>query len=115
MNLVRGEAYKYSTLTLVTVHFLDLAKPKLLIVHAKNFGVALEAASGAGLEESRIVVIASTVPAATSFDSLITDGEKLPAYVEPRLSAGENKSRIAFLVFSSGTSGLPKVVLIRPT
>jgi acyl-CoA synthetase (AMP-forming)/AMP-acid ligase II len=60
-------------------------------------------------------VISSTTPTVISLESLIADGEKLPLYMEVPLCSGESKKRIAYLIFSSGTSGLPKVALIRYT
>lgn len=46
-------------------------------------------------------------------EELVQEGLSLPlppAFVEKRLTQGENQRKIAFLSFSSGTTGKPKVI-----
>lgn len=46
-------------------------------------------------------------------DDLIADGlRKVISYTERRLGPGEGKTKLAFLSFSSGTTGKPKAVAI---
>jgi 4-coumarate--CoA ligase len=58
----------------------------------------------------RIVVLDGT--GANALEALVQRGLRTePAYVERRLAKGEAKRKIAFLSFSSGTTGKPKVAL----
>ncbi|KAH9915887.1 amp dependent CoA ligase [Fomitopsis serialis] len=102
------------------VHSLTTTKAKLLVVHPWNLSVALEAAKIAKLPADRIVLLESlpekekaagaqfaTVP------QLVAEGAKAKkAFTERKLKKGEAKTKLAFLSFSSGTTGLPKAVKI---
>lgn len=62
------------------------------------------------LDHSRIVVLdSSPSPQHASLDNLLSSGQSLPAISELRLRKGEGKTKVAFLSFSSGTTGVPKV------
>lgn len=55
--------------------------------------------------------LASVIPF-ISLDELVSEGLSSPAsFEEIRLAPGEGKSKLAFLSFSSGTTGRPKVHL----
>ena len=88
----------------------------MLISHAGSLSVARAAARAAGLPRERIVTFdtpgaseqadAGVVP----FAALVAEGLARPtAYAERRLAPGEGKTKLAFLSFSSGTTGRPKV------
>jgi long-subunit acyl-CoA synthetase (AMP-forming) len=94
---------------------LTTTKASVLIAHPDALQAAVEAAQQAGLPLSRIVPLdaeraprSSTV--APDLHELIAYGHAhQPNFVERRLRPGEGKTKIAFLSFSSGTTGKPKV------
>jgi len=68
----------------------------------------------AGIPSSSLVLF-DAVPNSgiVTVDELIRQGLKCDAaFTERRLRKGEGKTKIAFLSFSSGTTGKPKVPLI---
>jgi 4-coumarate--CoA ligase len=76
--------------------------------------VALVAAQNAGISPHRVIPL-DTVPGhragtiAPDLHELIAYGlTHQPHFVERTLKPGEGKTKIAFLVFSSGTTGKPK-------
>jgi hypothetical protein len=96
------------------VHVLQLSKSKVILVHPPSLSVAVEAAKQVGLSAKNIIVFnvpgESTPGGFATIDDLIVKGLRRPqGYVEPILKAGEAKTKLAFLSFSSGTTGKPKV------
>ena len=95
------------------MHVLKTTKAKLLVVHPWNLSVALEAAKIAKLPSDRIVLL-DQVPGKdgakfTTVPQLVEAGAKAKnTYTERKLEKGEGKTKLAFLSFSSGTTGLPK-------
>ncbi|KIJ62740.1 hypothetical protein HYDPIDRAFT_30328 [Hydnomerulius pinastri MD-312] len=86
----------------------------LVIAHPLSLSTALSAARAAGIPDNRVVVF-DEVPGSnyTTVESLVQDGLKMDqCFVEPRLKPGEGLTKIAFLNFSSGTTGKPKAVAI---
>lgn len=73
----------------------------------------MEAADLVGIRHSKIVLISrgEDLPFITIPD-LVKVGETSPEIVRQQLAPGESKKKVALLNFSSGTSGLPKGVLI---
>lgn len=77
--------------------------------------MALSAARITNLPVDRIILLklpANSTPVAphATLDELISEGlSKEPHFVERRLNFGEAKKKLAFLNFSSGTTGKPKV------
>ena len=80
--------------------------------------VALAAAEKTGIPHTRIAVFdipnlpprdAKKVPFATVGELIHTGLASPPAFEERRLSTGEATRKPAFLCFSSGTTGRPKV------
>ncbi|KAG8962033.1 hypothetical protein FRC03_004672 [Tulasnella sp. 419] len=100
---------------------LRATKATLLVTHTGGLPIAIKAARAAGLTSDRIILlppIASPTPPAEGFvtvNELVETGLKLdgnPRFEEKRLKSGENQKKIAFLSFSSGTTGRPKAVAI---
>ncbi|KAL4782212.1 hypothetical protein BJX76DRAFT_359200 [Aspergillus varians] len=99
-------------------HQLLDSKAKALFTCAPLLSTALEAASAAGLPQERIYLIdilpdSGKVPAQyKTLSQLVEAGKSLPRLENLSWSAGEGARRTAFLCYSSGTSGLPKGVMI---
>ncbi|CDO68622.1 hypothetical protein BN946_scf184996.g53 [Trametes cinnabarina] len=91
---------------------LTVARPSLLVAHLETLPAALEAAKAVNLPASRIVVLdghkSKTKLPYKSVEDLINE-KTLPPYKEFTFSKpGEARTKIAFLCFSSGTTGKPK-------
>ncbi|KAL0951459.1 hypothetical protein HGRIS_008147 [Hohenbuehelia grisea] len=93
---------------------LETTKPVVLFTQADSLETALASARQHGLPNDRIVILdQSTHPSFATLPGLIAYGlRQQTAFVERRLAAGEAKTKIAFLCFSSGTTGRPKAVAI---
>lgn len=92
---------------------LQLTKSRLIITHSETCPVALQATRLAGLTQDRIVLIdplfQSPYP---NLSDLVNFGLKQQQmFAERRLKCGEAKTKLALLLFSSGTTGKPKVDL----
>ncbi|KZV82519.1 acetyl-CoA synthetase-like protein [Exidia glandulosa HHB12029] len=89
-------------------------RAKLIIAHPTCLATAIQAAELHGLAKENIIVLgAGASPGFTSVDDLIAEGlTSPPNYVERKLQPGEAKTKLAFLSFSSGTTGKPKAVAI---
>ncbi|KAG8834677.1 hypothetical protein FRC17_007762 [Serendipita sp. 399] len=102
------------------VYQIQASRASLLITCAASLAIAEEAAKKAGISKDRIIVFDVRGPAASKWSSryphvgqLIQEGLNIPpAFVEKRLSEGEGTKMIAYLCFSSGTTGKPKAVAI---
>ncbi|KAI0772950.1 phenylacetyl-CoA ligase [Trametes elegans] len=95
---------------------LTVAKPSLLVAHVENLPIALEAAKSINLPHSRIIVLdgqkAKSALPFKSVEDLVND-KSLPPYTEFTFTRpGQARQKIAFLCFSSGTTGKPKAVAI---
>ncbi|KAH9964248.1 phenylacetyl-CoA ligase [Russula dissimulans] len=99
-------------------HQLSTTKAAVLVVHPDALENALIAARQVGMPSDHVVPLgpiqgplSSTV--GPDLDQLIDYGLALrPNFVERRLRPGEAKTKVAFLSFSSGTTGKPKAVEI---
>lgn len=92
------------------VHQLRATKAALLIVHPAFSNIAKSAARDAGMPEDRIIFIEppprGTVAQHITLDELVDFGLNNPAnYTEQKFKPGEGKNTLAFLSFSSGTTG----------
>ncbi|KAM6498476.1 amp dependent CoA ligase [Amanita muscaria] len=97
------------------VQQLKLSEATLIIAHPIFIRTAVAAARIAGLSEDRIVLLRKLpeVPNVVALDDLIHFATKRQSKFIPRqLRHGEGKSKLAFLSFSSGTTGKPKAVAI---
>ncbi|GFN20313.1 acyl--CoA ligase [Aspergillus tubingensis] len=97
------------------------SKAKALFTCLPLLQTALEAASLAGLPKDRIYLLevppqlTPGVKAPAQFKTVsqfIEEGKSLPKVERLNWAAGEGSRRTAFLCYSSGTSGLPKGVMI---
>ncbi|KAI0827049.1 phenylacetyl-CoA ligase [Trametes gibbosa] len=94
-------------------HQLHIAQPVLLIAHAENVPVALKASKQAHVAQGRIALLDGPEDSPyTSIRHLIANSSVHAPAHEYRLQPGEAKTRVAFMCFSSGTTGVPKAVCI---
>ncbi|KAJ7645553.1 phenylacetyl-CoA ligase [Mycena polygramma] len=95
---------------------LKATKATLLITHPDALETAVSAAQGTGLSQNRILVldVQGTTPPAkfATVDHLIKRGLGMKTFSDRKLRPGEGKTKLAFLSFSSGTTGTPKAVAI---
>jgi len=89
-----------------------------LIIHPDFLDAARLAAREAGISEDRIVFIEKSthrIPGHTSLEDLIELGtRKAKNFSERQFKAGEAKNNLAFLSFSSGTTGII-LHIVKPT
>ncbi|KZT64337.1 acetyl-CoA synthetase-like protein [Daedalea quercina L-15889] len=99
---------------------LETTKARLLFVNNASYPVGIAAAKAVGLSLDRVVLFdpLENLASSTSFKhltvhELVKEGLAQPQrYTARRLRRGEGKTKIAFLSFSSGTTGKPKAVCI---
>ncbi|KAJ3538651.1 hypothetical protein NM688_g6485 [Phlebia brevispora] len=91
------------------MHLLRLSKATALFVEPALLPNALAAAKEVRLPESAIHVLEGHVNGRRSFQEMIDDVKKREVQRIPPKPA--TKSTLGYLVFSSGTSGLPKAVI----
>ncbi|ODM15421.1 hypothetical protein SI65_09024 [Aspergillus cristatus] len=99
---------------------LQDAKPKALFTSTPLLPAALEAASLANFPKDKIYLIdlppqmgnSKTPPGYKTLAQIEEAGKSLPKVEKLNWKAGEAARRTAFLCYSSGTSGLPKGVMI---
>ncbi|KAJ4466291.1 phenylacetyl-CoA ligase [Lentinula aciculospora] len=103
-----------STLTTSELEYqLKLIHCNMMFVHSSCLTVALEAITKIGGVGLTVVVIDSPINSKLmTVDNLVDIGLKMPPYKDLSLVPGEARKKIAFLCFSSGTTGLPKAVMI---
>ncbi|RBA17479.1 hypothetical protein FPRO05_02203 [Fusarium proliferatum] len=107
-------AYSSDELT----HQLKASGAKALVTCTPLLEVALEAAKNVGISFENIYLF--DIPRAeptssfkyTSVEDLINEGSKLQELERLQWVQGQGARQTAFLCFSSGTSGLPKAVMI---
>ncbi|KAI9695863.1 MAG: hypothetical protein M1836_005980 [Candelina mexicana] len=102
-------------------HQLRDSGSKVLFTNAPLLPVALEAACKVGIPKDRIYLLELPTEATggqappkeyKTVNELIKEGERLPLLEELRWERGQGAKQTAFLCYSSGTSGLPKGVMI---
>ena len=85
-----------------------------IVAHPDVLRVATKAAEQSGIPPDRLVLLGTPERVTPNFSgynlySLIEQGLSQEAkFVECRLEPGKAKTRVAFLLFSSGTTGKPK-------
>ncbi|KAF8158555.1 hypothetical protein B0H34DRAFT_709358 [Crassisporium funariophilum] len=99
---------------------LQETKASVVIVHPESLSIALAAALQAGLSSNRIILFDTHKGISDDMytrhetvSSLVECGlRNKVVYIERALDPGEGKTKLAFLSFSSGTTGRPKAVAI---
>ncbi|GLB38764.1 putative AMP-binding enzyme C-terminal domain [Lyophyllum shimeji] len=91
-------------------HALELSKATRLFVSTRLLPLVLPVAKTVGIPSSKIYILEGRVKGRKSFAEMIEGVErrKMPI-LQPRHAT---KDTLAYLIFSSGTSGLPKAVMI---
>ncbi|KAI9875086.1 MAG: hypothetical protein M1830_008880 [Pleopsidium flavum] len=102
-------------------HQLTSSKSKVLFTCLPLLPVALEAASKSGIPKNRVYLFNLPKEATggkespkefKTVDQLIQEGQTLPRLEDLKFEKGQGARQTAFLCYSSGTSGLPKGVMI---
>lgn len=105
-------AYSAQELT----HQLKTSDAKALFVSVPLLETALEAAKAVGLSHDKIWIVGmpgfEKKDGFVTVEELIAEGARAPKVDELKWAAGQGARQTAFLCFSSGTSGLPKAVMI---
>jgi len=90
-----------------------LSKSKFLLTHPTFINAALEATSQVGIPAANIFLIQKADNLFhVNVPDLVEIGKTAQEIVPLKLSPNESKTKVAFINFSSGTSGLPKGVMI---
>ncbi|EAU85801.1 phenylacetyl-CoA ligase [Coprinopsis cinerea okayama7 len=100
------------------VYQIQEAKARLLIAHPQSFDTALAAARETGIPDQNVILfdVPGVQPPSTrqTVEGLVQYGLSQPiSFTELKLRPGEGKTKLAFLSFSSGTTGRPKAVAIQ--
>ncbi|KAI6356013.1 hypothetical protein MCOR25_008012 [Pyricularia grisea] len=97
-------------------HQLKSSGASALVTCAPLLETALAAAKEAGIARDKVFVMWMPGPGPStpivSVDDLIREGSSLPELERLRWKKGTGARQTAFLCYSSGTSGLPKAVMI---
>ena len=110
--LYRCDNPAYTTEELV--HQLITARARVLVSHPDSLDTALSAARQSGIAADHIFLMdelraPNPIPFPTISDLAKEGLAKPTSFTERKLSPGESKTKLAFLSFSSGTTGKPKV------
>ena len=95
-------------------YHLHISGAMSIVAHSDVVHVAMKAAEQSGIPPDRLILLGTPEQVTPNFSgynlySLIKHGLSQAKFIECRLEPGEAKTRIAFLLFSSGTTGKPKV------
>ncbi|CAG9939606.1 unnamed protein product [Clonostachys rosea f. rosea IK726] len=113
-GIVTPASAAYSAIELE--HQLKSSGAKVLFTCAPLLENALKAAEAAGIPHERIFLLplpgADNKTPFKTVDDLIEQGKSLPELPSLQWVAGQGARQVAYLCYSSGTSGLPKAVMI---
>ncbi|KAI1324452.1 acetyl-CoA synthetase-like protein [Xylariaceae sp. FL0255] len=97
-------------------HQLKSSGAKALITCASLLETALKASRASGIPDDKVFLLElpgeSKDARFKTVDDLINEGQSLPKLEPLRWSKGQGARQAAFLSYSSGTSGLPKAVMV---
>jgi acyl-CoA synthetase (AMP-forming)/AMP-acid ligase II len=99
----------YSTVSELS-NLLSVSTATRLFVHPNLLPIALEAASNAGLPHEHVYVLGGQVAGRKSLGDMIDEIIERKTPVVPVKPVKHNT--LAYLLFSSGTSGVPKSVMV---
>lgn len=108
---VNGASPAYNTEEMT--HALKTANTKILFTLPGSLEIAREAARSAGIPESHVLLLEGSAQDFQNLEDLIRRGASLapaPHYRIPRSQS--NRDICGYLNFSSGTTGLPKAVML---
>ena len=95
---------------------IHATKASVVIAHPESLSVALSAARTTKLPAERIMLFnvdGASYGAQTTVQNVIDEGlASTSTFQERALQPGEGKTKVAFLNFSSGTTGRPKVWIL---
>ncbi|KAJ7581563.1 amp dependent CoA ligase [Mycena floridula] len=94
---------------------LTATKASAMLVHSAVLSTGIAAAEKVGLSKDRIIILRSpaTKSGHLAVEDVVSFGLREPLnYRERRLRPGEGRTKLAFLNFSSGTTGKPKAVCL---
>ncbi|KAH6607267.1 amp-binding enzyme [Trichoderma cornu-damae] len=97
-------------------HQLSTSGSKAVFTCAPLLSNALKAAAAVGIPKDRVFILRAAGfddPASfVTIDDLVAEGESLPPLEPLRWVKGQGARQTAYLCYSSGTSGLPKAVMV---
>ncbi|OAX36146.1 acetyl-CoA synthetase-like protein [Rhizopogon vinicolor AM-OR11-026] len=98
------------------VYQINAVQAAVIFTHPDSLEVALSSAHAAGVSADRVILFdveGADTKQKVTVQGLVTQGlASTPNFTERKLAPGEGKTKVAFLNFSSGTTGRPKAVAI---
>lgn len=98
------------------VYQIQVTKASVVITHPESLPVALSATRATKLPAERIILFnvdGASYGTQTTVQNVIDEGlASTSTFHERMLRPGEGKTKVAFLNFSSGTTGKPKVWIL---